>query len=178
MATEASPPRRRPAHRMDAPVRRRYAETDGGGGVRREAAFLRAYTDVASIKEVNRTSQLILGAVGLGQVRGQATLDVDGEHPNNSRGWQGRRGLVEHESRFGHFEGLVVCCFFLRGTSLPSAIPASARLSSPYSRGRLALEGLALSARSAMSSRPFEDGVAILLETRVGVTGGHGGCRL
>ena len=53
----------------------------GGGGVRREATFLRAYTDVASIKEVNRTSQLILGAVGLGQVRGQATLDVDGEPP-------------------------------------------------------------------------------------------------
>ena len=86
-----------------------------------EAAFLRAHTDVAGIEEVTRTCKLVLGAVGMGQVRGQATLDVDGEHPNNGRGWRGRRGLVDRESRFGHFEGWVVvevvCCFFLARVS-------------------------------------------------------------
>jgi len=75
----------------DAPDGRSPTEEvrrDGGGRrVRKEAAFLRAHTDVAGIKEVTRTCQLVLGAVGMGQVRGKATLDVDGEHPNDSRGW-------------------------------------------------------------------------------------------
>jgi len=124
----------------------------------------------------------------MGQVRGQATLDVDGEHPNNSRGWRGRRGLVDRGSRFGHFEGGVVvaggvCCLLLwrlfplacappraRRTSPPPAVSASEQLSGSESGGRLALVGLALPARSAMNSRPFEDGVTVLVERR-GVLG-------
>ena len=78
----------------------------------------------------------------------------------------------------------VVCRFFLArffplgrtppragGTRPPPAVSASEQLSGSESGSRLVLAGLALLARSAMSSRPFEDGVTVLVERRTGVLG-------
>ena len=98
----------------------------------------------------------------MGQGRGQATLDVDGEHPNDSWGWRGCWGLVGGGGRRGQVRFLV---FFLgvrkSGSSRCWSVPASEELSS--SRRRLAPAELALSARSAIASAPFRDGVMVLL---------------